>query len=206
MDTDAGDDDPRSVELEALEAIFPEMQRLDNSPSIEKGGRFAFRLQLPVEPAKPVTVVFPAASTQADPAAGKGDAAPVESLLVSHLPPLTVTMALPGGYPEHKGPVVTVSTTPEWLPRDTLVSLEQDGTRLWEEAGRDLVAYTYIDHVQRATEDVFGAIGTGGGLQVDPAHKLAVLDFNINAKKAAFERETFECGICLGTYNEAACC
>ena len=76
--------------------------------------------------------------------------------------------------------------------------LEDDGPRLWEESGRDMVAYTYIDHLQRAAEDVFGTVTEGGTLAVDSEHKLAVLDYDIKAKRKAFENETFDCGICLG--------
>lgn len=96
-----------------------------------------------------------------------------------------------------------ISTDPQWLPQETLSKLENDGPRLWEEMGRDMVAYTYIDHVQRATDDVFGTITESGTLEVPSQHKLAVLDHDIKAKKEAFEKETFDCGICLGKSNES---
>lgn len=214
MDSAGDDDDPRFMELETLEAIYPEIRHSHSPESSKSGGsRFSFELELPVEPAKPVTVLFPAASTGV--ADERGSAAststtalaasangapgePVDSLLVSHLPPLSLKITLPDGYPSDKPPVVTISTTPQWLSQATVRTLEDDGPRLWEEAGRDMVAYTYIDHLQREAENVFGAISSKGTLEVDPEHKLAVLDFDINAKKAAFEKETFECGICLG--------
>lgn len=195
----ADDDDARATELETLEAIYPELRRLDD-------GGFTFELELPVEPAAPVTVTFPAAASsdqlEAQKQALHGSAADApaleDSLQVSHLPPLALHITLPDGYPAQCAPLVKVSTTPQWLSAEMLVRLAGEAAQLWEEMGRDLVAYTYIDHIQRAAEDVFGAITPQGTLQVDPEHKLAVLDYDIKAKKAAFDKETFNCGICLG--------
>ncbi|UKZ70155.1 uncharacterized protein TrAtP1_011153 [Trichoderma atroviride] len=78
----ADDDDARATELEALEAIYPELRRTDNSC-------FAFELELPVEPAAPVTVTFPAAASSDQLLNGSASAAPAleDSLQVSHLPP-----------------------------------------------------------------------------------------------------------------------
>lgn len=213
MDIAGDQDDPRWMEMETLEAIFPEIRRPQDAATAagKQSGdsRFAFELELPVVPAEPVTVLFPAASTS-----GMTDQQPavvncvtpingtvpqpVDSLLVSHLPPLSLKVILPDGYPSHHPPRVAISTTPQWLSRAVLSKLEDDGPRLWGQAGKDMIAYAYIDHVQREAETVFGAVSAAGTLEVDPQHKLAVLDFDINAKKATFEKETFECGVCLG--------
>lgn len=193
-------DDPRFMELGSLEAIYPEIRRLDAHDP------FTFEIDLPVEPAAPVTVTFPAASAPAHtglatPTQAVENAQPeVDSLEVSYLPSLRLRVRLPEGYPVDVAPEVHVSTTPQWLTEETIKRLQDDGPRLWDEIGRDMVAYTYIDHIQRAAEDVFGTISPEGTLQVDPEHKLAVLDHDIKAKKAAFEKETFECGVCLGMY------
>ncbi|PHH82178.1 hypothetical protein CDD83_3334 [Cordyceps sp. RAO-2017] len=200
MDSSADDDDPRAVELETLAAIYPEMAMRRDA------GRFGFELELPVQPAEPVTVLFPAAPRRDDDQQQQPPAAePVDSLLVSHLPSLRLRITLPDGYPATRPLEAAVSTTPPWLPASTLAGLERDGLGLWEEAGRDLVAYAYVDHVQRAAEHVFGAVTARGALEVDPAHKLAVLDYDIKAKRAAFEKETFECGICLDPKKGSRC-
>ncbi|UNI19019.1 RBR-type E3 ubiquitin transferase [Purpureocillium takamizusanense] len=210
------DDDARVTELETLEAIFPEIRRPLDAPG------FVFELELPVRPAEPVTVLFPApdgsqpataaaASSTALPSSSTSSgppapaAEPVDSLLISHLPPVSLRIVLPDGYPADKPPQVSISTAPQWLSRETLADLESDGPRLWEEAGRDLVAYSYIDHVHRAAEDVFGAITAEGTLAVPPEHKLAVLDYDIKAKRAAFEQGTFDCGICLDPKKGSKC-
>ena len=198
------EDDPRRVELETLEAIYPEIHHPHGSKD-----PFSFDIELPVQPEAPVTVTFPAASAPAESAvAGPSSVAEkqqqaatrpeIDSLQVSHLPALSVRISLPEGYPAESPPVVHISTNPQWLPRKTLARLENDGPRLWEEMGRDMVAYTYSDHVPRAADDVFGAITAEGTLEVDAQHKLAVLDHDIKAKKEAFEKETFDCGVCLG--------
>lgn len=193
MDSTPDDDDARVTELETLEAIYPELRRID-------GAGFVFELELPVEPAAPVTVTFPAAAPSDQALNDAASAAPAseDSLQVSHLPPLALHITLPDGYPAKCPPLVNISTAPQWLSADRLSQLAGEASKLWEEMGRDLVAYTYIDHLQQAADDVFGAITAEGTLQVDPEHKLAVLDYDIKAKKAAFDKETFDCGICLG--------
>ncbi|PNP55052.1 hypothetical protein THARTR1_04741 [Trichoderma harzianum] len=172
------DDDARATELETLEAIYPELRRPD-------GAGFVFELELPVEPAAPVTVTFPAAAAAPDQALnGSASDAPalVDSLQVSHLPPLTMHITLPDGYPAECAPLVKISTTPQWLSAEKLAHLAGEASQLWEEMGRDL-----------------------GTLQVDPEHKLAVLDYDIKAKKAAFDKETFNCGICLDPKKGSKC-
>ncbi|KAJ4141300.1 hypothetical protein NW768_000511 [Fusarium equiseti] len=198
-------DDPRYMELGSLEAIFPEIRRPDPEDP------FAFEIDLPVEPAAPVTVTFPAPSAPAHPGlttpvqAVENAQPEVDSLEVSYLPTLRLKVRLPEGYPVDVPPEIKISTTPQWLTEETIKRLEDDGPRLWDEIGRDMVAFTYIDHIQHAAEDVFGTIGPEGTLQVDSEHKLAVLDHDIKAKKAAFEKETFDCGVCLDPKKGTKC-
>ncbi|KAF4978114.1 hypothetical protein FZEAL_5446 [Fusarium zealandicum] len=198
-------DDPRYMELGSLEAIYPEIRRPDAKDP------FTFEIELPVEPAAPVTVTFPAASAPAHPGlnhpvqAIENGQPEVDSLEVSYLPSLRLRIRLPEGYPVDVPPEVDISTTPPWLSRETIKRLQDDVPRLWDEIGRDMVAFTYIDHIQRAAEDVFGTITPEGTLQVDSEHKLAVLDHDIKAKKAAFEKETFDCGVCLDPKKGSKC-
>ncbi|KAF4986326.1 hypothetical protein FDECE_16008 [Fusarium decemcellulare] len=198
-------DDPRYVELGSLEAIYPEIRHPDAKDP------FTFEIELPVEPTAPVTVTFPAASAAAHPGLNPPGQAiengqpEVDSLEVSYLPSLRLRISLPEGYPIDAPPKVDISTTPQWLARETIKRLEDDGPRLWDEIGRDMVAFTYIDHVQHAAEDVFGTIAPEGTLQVDPDYKLAVLDHDIKSKKAAFEKETFDCGVCLDPKKGSKC-
>ncbi|WYZ38885.1 hypothetical protein EsH8_III_000799 [Colletotrichum jinshuiense] len=197
---DADSDDPRRDELSALQAIFPEIEPDDKNP-------FCFTIELPVHPANPVTVAFPAASNADVPAASQlpGIEPRVDSHELSHLPAVAVRIDLPKGYPSEKPPRVSISTSPPWLSKVVTTKLEDDGPRLWEEMGRDMVAFTYIDHVQQAADDVFGMVDGTGALEIDPLHKIAILDYDIEAARASFEKETFDCGVCLDPKKGSVC-
>ncbi|KAF4824378.1 E3 ubiquitin-protein ligase itt1 [Colletotrichum siamense] len=197
---DADSDDPRDDELSSLHAIFPELEPDDQNP-------YSFSIELPVHPAKPVTVTFPAASNADVPVAAQipGVEPRVESHELFHLPSVVVRISLPQGYPSEKPPSVSISTSPPWLSKEATRKLEDDGPRLWEEMGRDMVAFTYIDHVQQAADNVFGMVDGNGALEIDPLHKIAVLDYDIEATRAAFAKETFDCGVCLDPKKGSVC-
>lgn len=192
-------EDQRDVELSTLAAIFPEIQRLhDDDP-------YTFAFDVPVNPIQPVTVFFPAATEgqaqqRVHNAAPQNpvETAPVDSHELAHLPAVRLVFTLPSSYPTDQPPSITISTTPSWLPLATATRLEDDCTRMWEELGHDLVLFAYIDHVQQSADDVFGLVNSSGGLEILPDHKIAVLDHDIKAKQEAFEKETFDCGVCLG--------
>ncbi|KXJ92757.1 RWD domain-domain-containing protein [Microdochium bolleyi] len=188
------EDDPRALELETITAIYPELQVDEEDP-------FTVSIDIPVSLERPVTVLFPASglasSVAAPPHASDPALALVDSQNLSNLPPLQVRITLPTGYPEDKPPSAHVSTMPAWLGADILRKLEHDAARLWEEIGRDQVIFTYIDDLQQSTANIFGLVDEKGTLEVSPEHKIAILDYDNAAKRSAFERETFDCGICL---------
>ncbi|OTB07830.1 hypothetical protein M426DRAFT_317720 [Hypoxylon sp. CI-4A] len=198
------EEDIRQVELSTIAAIYPELQIDENDPH-------TISLELPVSLANPVTVRFPAATEGAPPAEQEqGQEAPagvaaVDSHALSHLPSLQVRIELPDGYPLEKPPKVGLSTSPPWLSEDILRKLESDVDFLWEEIGRDQVVFTYIDNLQQSTENIFSLVDDEGCLDVGPEHKIAILDHDIKAKQRAFERETFDCGICLEPKKGAVC-
>lgn len=209
MDTQDGDE--RATELETLEAIYPEIQYPDRARE-----PFTFEIELPIQPETPVTVIFPTSAVGNDVAVGGAGGATAgggvgavdgdnDSLNVSHLPSLRLRMTLPEGYPTDRPPVVHISSDPQWLPAGTVSRLEADVIGLWEDVGQDMVAFAYIDHLRRAADDVFDAITPEGTLEVNAQHKLAVLDYDIKAKKEAFEKETFECGVCLDPKKGSKC-
>ncbi|KAI1262478.1 RWD-domain-containing protein [Xylariaceae sp. FL1019] len=195
------DEDIRDIELETLTAIYPELQ-------IDEGNPHKFSIELPVSLSKPLTVLFPAA-TETAPGVSAETSVPftpeVDSQSLQHLPALQVDIVLPRGYPEELPPVVAISTSPPWLSPDILRKLETDAIKLWDEMGHDQVIFTYIDDLQHSAEDVFGLVSTKGNLEVEPEHKIALLDYDINAKRKAFEKETFDCGICLDPKKGAVC-
>ncbi|KAB5575870.1 RING finger protein [Coniochaeta sp. 2T2.1] len=208
-------DDQRDVELSSLSAIFPEIQRVnDDDP-------YTIFLDVPVNPSNGVVVSFPAAAADgvAPPANGAAPADYAAALnhglnqnnndpeeqRLSHLPPVRLQISLSPGYPADEPPRISISTSPPWLPDDVVRRLEEDGPRLWEEMGRDIVVFTYIDHVQQSAEDIFGLVNEKDALEVDLQHKISILDYDIKAKRAAFERETFECGVCLDPKRGSVC-
>lgn len=197
-------ENPRDEELSSLCAIYPEIQQL------RPDDRYTITLDIPVNPSKAVTVFFPAAADDALPpransipnghnAAPPGQQGPVDSHELTYLPSVRLEITLGPQYPADKPPKAAISTNPPWLPAETVKQLQNDAPRLWEEMGRDMVGFTYIDHIQQAAENAFGLVDDKGSLEVDPTHKIAILDYDIKARKAAFEKETFDCGVCLGT-------
>lgn len=192
------DEDQRDVELSTLSAIFPEIQTVaDDDP-------YTFVLEVPVNPSKAVTVFFPAAaegqalSTTTPPVAGLQPNGNIDSHELAHLPSLRLQITLPPAYPAEKPPTISLSTSPSWLPSATAKEVENNCARLWEDLGRDLVVFSYVDHVQQLSDDVFGLVSDTGAFEINPEHKIAVLDYDIEAKRRAFDKETFECGVCLG--------
>lgn len=193
------EEDIREVELSTIAAIYPELQVNEDDP-------YTFSIELPVSLNEPVTVLFPAATEgvpPVEPEQAQVPAAPVvDSHMLSNLPALQACITLPEGYPEKKPPTVSLSTSPPWLSEQILRKLEGDVEVLWEEIGQDQVIFTYIDSLQQSTENIFGLVDDQGQLKVDPQHKITILDYDIRAKQRAFEKETFECGICLGKYQK----
>ncbi|KAI9864645.1 MAG: translation termination inhibitor protein itt1 [Trichoglossum hirsutum] len=218
-------EDEREIELSSICAIFPELTISPEDP-------FAASIDLPVSPAKPVAVVFPPLADGAPPtglptppSSGGVDGGNEKAIGVdprgeaveepardihhlSHLPPLSLQIKLPEGYPASEPPVLDLSTSPPWLPKDTLLRLQSDGQRLWEELGRNQVIYAYIDHLRQAAEGAFDLFDLGGGeppFEVAQDMKIALLDFDQKGKRDEFERETFECGVCLDPKKGTVC-
>lgn len=187
------DDDLRAMELDTLEAIFPEIVRLQAaSPS--------FSLELPVVMEPPAKVLFQS-KDEASQQAGQNQG----TFEISHLPSLTLRMDLVDGYPENGPPRAHLAAIPAWIPQSALKAMEAEVAKLWEDLGRDMTAYAYVEHLQHVAEDAFGMVGSDGLLRVDAEHKLAMLDYNIKAKQKAMDNDTFECGVCLDPKKGFSC-
>ncbi|PWY78713.1 RING finger protein [Aspergillus eucalypticola CBS 122712] len=216
---DSFPEDERSVELSSIAAIYPEIKLDPSSP-------FKASLTLPVKPSAPLRVCFQQQSETEFPAVltpptsvdandpgfsfktGDHNSAILNRDIhtLSHLPPLCLEIELPQGYPTEEAPIFRLETSPPWLPPSILLGLLDDGKRLWEECGKDLVIYTYIDHLQQLGESAFG-VGdiSGGEVQLPRELKIALLDFNNKAERERFEEETFECGVCLEPKKGTIC-
>ncbi|EON61536.1 hypothetical protein W97_00751 [Coniosporium apollinis CBS 100218] len=208
----ANQEDEREEELSAITAIFPELVLDEKNP-------FKATIDLPVAPASPLTVVFPFPVDGAPPLSNlltppgsdnegrkASAAAPWEIRHLSYLPPLRLHIILPAGYPAEKAPQVQLSTSPAWLPKDVTRNLEAECAELWEEYGHGQVVFAYIDYLQQAAERGFDlAERAGGMLEVAQDMKIALLDFDIEAKREKFEQETFDCGVCLEPKKGSSC-
>jgi hypothetical protein len=181
--------DERQIELETISSIYPELV-------LDPENRYSASLDIPVIPNDPVPVRFPGSSDGDvihDPAVPN-----TETHDLSNLPSLHLQITLPEGYPANAAPVFKLSTNPSWLSQDIITRLEKDGPKLWEEFGKDQVLYAYVDHLETSARDAFGVLEKSQYLEISQDHKISLLDCDLNAKRETFEKETFDCGICLG--------
>lgn len=211
-DLEEGEDE-RTIELASLAAIYPELL-----VDVAGSDPFSATISIEVEPLGPLSIRFP--SADGAPPVGpltlphstieeisqleigdNGVATPLNENVsrLSHLPTLSLQLSLPEGYPAEKPPVFYLESQYSWLPEQKMQELRKAGHTLWEELGRNQVVFRYIDHLREAAERGFDmAQADDQVLEVSPDLKVSLLDFDLKAKRAKFERETFECGICLG--------
>lgn len=212
-------EDERAIELSSISAIYPEI-------SIDPSDPFSASIDIHIEPIKPLPIVFPPLADGAPPSdvltpptSDEHDGAHpaerdfhIEHLAlddqaqdvhhISHLPSLTLDIRLPEGYPTQKPPIFDVRTASSWLPELKLKVLKAAGHKIWEEMGRDQVVYSYIDYLREEAERGFGVLESGEEcLKLPQNLRIALLDFDLQAKRAKFEQETFECGVCLGMWQ-----
>ena len=214
MEDDPGAaDDERTTELSSIAAIFPELI-LDPKSSYDA------TLNIAVPPNPPLKIRFhqsaengppvlpsPPTSVETDDdtntisvtgrKAVETTGSNADVYYLAHLPPLVLHIHLPDGYPSTKPPVFELSTSPPWITKGELENLKADGVRLWEEIGKDQVVFTYIDHLQQLAENGFNLGDSQNDVSLSSDMKLALLDFDLKTKRELFERETFDCGVCL---------
>ena len=217
MADDPGDgegDDERELELSTVAAIYPELIRnLDLGP-------FSASIDIPVDPIKGLLIRFPAAegappnylsvpnSTDEGFVVQSGDIeerattdenTPRDAHRLLHLPPLKLRLLLPDGYPTEQPPVIYLDSQCSWLPERKLQQLRRAGNTLWEDMGGDQVVFAYIDYLREVAENGFD-LGPAEkeALDISADLKVALLDFDLRAKRVKLEKATFECGVCLG--------
>ncbi|MCJ1293888.1 translation termination inhibitor protein itt1 [Xylographa carneopallida] len=209
-------EDERATELSTNTYIFPELV-------IDADSCFSATIDLPVNPTKPLAVAFvsraqvarapdlptPPRSTLASNDESRETELAADALNIhrlSHLPPLALRLALPDGYPATEAPIVHLESQSSWVPEYKLQELEASSRAIWEDIGRDQVVFTFIDHLQQAAEDGFSlSKGEDYPLRLPAEREIALLDYDLKAKRAKFEQETFDCGICLEPKKGSAC-
>src|SRR5271156_2765764 len=112
-------EDERETELSTISAIFPELTLDTEDP-------YTATIELPVTPSNPVSVSFPAATSNL-PIANPGAETPEEIHVLSHLPSIHLKITLPSGYPADLPPIFEITTEPRWLSEDKVSKLKADG-------------------------------------------------------------------------------
>ena len=196
------DEDERATELSTVASIYPELE-------IDPTDFGSATLELPVNPAtalpvrfsdkSPLFVSLPSPPTSEG---GQSEARDVHEL--SYLPPLLIRISLPPGYPESEAPRVHLSLAVPYLSRATLDALQVVAAALWEGLGHTQAVFAYIDHLQEASEQAFH-LAAEGPLRLPSALQAAMLDYDLQAKQRAFDRQTFACGVCLDPKRGSAC-
>ena len=172
-------DDERAQELATLQSIYPELV-------IDHTDPYCATLDLLVAPTKPISVVFEPERH-------------VERL--AYLPPLRLDIRLPSAYPAQAPPVVKSSTSPPWLPGRLQSALSTQAASLWDEYGRGMVLFAYISSLQEQAEAAFGL----DELMLPSSMHTDLVDYGRRMKKDLFDKETFDCEVCLEPKKGAVC-
>lgn len=191
-ETESTQEDERYMEVEAVQAVYPELELL---PENDNG--LCGKLDIAVNLLTPVSLVCQDKN---------GNNETTESYhVVSHLPPLALTFELPTGYPESVAPVFQVSST--WLPQHLQQTLIPDLLKLWEDT-RDQVLYAAIDALYQQAETGFG-ISNSGTLVLDLSSnatlKDQLLDYDLLSTQKDFSLQTFKCQICQYSRKGSVC-
>jgi E3 ubiquitin-protein ligase RNF14 len=173
-------EDERTEELETLQSIYPE---LDLQPNIANPSA---HIDVLVAPTTPLPVTF----------------APEQDVKrLAYLPSIHLEITLPAGYPAHVPPSVNVSTTPPWLPSATITKLNEEASSLWEEYGGGQMLFAYISYLQEAAETAFGL----SELTLPSSLRDGLLAYSARLKRELFDKETFDCEVCLEPKKGSNC-
>ncbi|KAF2028563.1 RING finger protein-like protein [Setomelanomma holmii] len=172
-------DDERAEELTTLESIYPELV-------IDASNPYSATLDLLVAPSKPLPVTFePEQDVQR----------------LSYLPSLRVAIDLPITYPATSPPSIHLSTTPSWLPSDVSQRLVGEAQSLWDEYGGGTILFSYISALQEQAETVFGL----EELTLPADMRKELLEYSARMKRELFDKETFDCEVCLEPKKGSVC-
>lgn len=172
-------DDERAEELDTLQSIYPEIIFDPNHPYVAS-------IELRVAPTKPLVVTFePELDVQR----------------LAYLPSLRLYLVLPTEYPANGPPAATLSTSPSWLPADIRQKLSVEVSSIWEEYGGGTILFSYIASLQEQAETAFGLeeISLSGTMRKE------LMEYSKSMKKELFDKETFDCEVCLEPKKGSAC-
>jgi E3 ubiquitin-protein ligase RNF14 len=170
-------DDERAEELTTLESIYPELVRHVDNP-------YAATLEILVAPSIPLPITFEPGQD-------------VERL--AYLPPLRLEIELPAAYPAEAPPKLRLSAS--WLPKSIQATLTGEARSLWEEYDGMPILFTYVSSIQEKTEAAFGL----EELTLPACMRKELVNYSRRMKKELFDKETFDCGVCLEPKKGSAC-
>ena len=185
--------DERIEELETLQSIYPE---LVYDPTTSP---FTAHLELLVAPTKPLPVIFENLENGSVPP--KATQAEKDVHRLAYLPPLRVHVELPAQYPAETPPKVELSTSPLWLPIDAIARLQKEAHSLWEEYSGGQMLFAYVSYLQEAAESTFDL----AEIALPNSLKDELLQYSQRMKKELFDKETFECDVCLNPKKGSLC-
>jgi E3 ubiquitin-protein ligase RNF14 len=172
-------DDERAEELNTLQSIYPELVISADNP-------YSATLDLLVAPAKPLPVTFE----------------PEEDIeRLSYLPSLHIELLLQTTYPADTPPSVRLSTSPPWLPADVSQNLIAEARSLWDEYGGGMILFSYISSLQEQAETAFGL----EALTLPSSMRQELVAYSKKLKRELFDKETFDCEVCLEPKKGSAC-
>nr|POE53415.1 e3 ubiquitin-protein ligase itt1 [Quercus suber] len=192
-------EDEREEELETLSSIYPELVRDPIDP-------FRATLELAITPSEPLRVRFVPDATVEHAQELSGLRHGEEEVELAHLPPLCLDITLPAEYPADAPPRVALRDRGDCLPSATLQELENEAATLWEEYGRTIILFVYIDFLAQAAERGFDLAQTSsGGFVLPAAQRSGLLAFDEQTKIGKFRASTVDCGICLEPKRGSLC-
>ncbi|CCG84517.1 protein of unknown function [Taphrina deformans PYCC 5710] len=158
-----------NAELEVLQSIYPELQIDRDNATIDVSVSFD----------KAATLFFDTLS----------------KLEVTYLPPVSLTLYIPKGYPDTSPP--DVKLTCEWLTPQQLLSLRNACHELWQ-SGEE-VLYSILDFLHSEASRGFGILDSDrkATLKLHDELRASLLSHQELAVRTEFERHSFACEICL---------
>lgn len=171
--------DERAEELATVQSIYPEL-------AIDPSSPYTATLDLLVAPTKPLPVTF---TPEND----------VQRL--GYLPALHVEIQLPAEYPSDGPPHISITTTPPWLPESSAQRLADEANVLWDEYGGGMILFAYISSLQEQAEACFGT----DELALPASMRAELLAYSKRLKRELFDKETFDCEVCLEPKKGSAC-
>jgi E3 ubiquitin-protein ligase RNF14 len=118
-----------------------------------------------------------------------------------YLPSLHIDIILPPTYPTEAPPSIILSTTPSWLPSDVSQKLTDEAKSLWEEYGGGTILFSYISSLQEQAETAFGL----EELILPSDMRQNLVTYSKKLKRELFDKETFDCEVCLEPKKGLAC-